>query len=39
MDRKVLMKGFLKIFVPLALGSIAAGMRRHAVGTLLGLGA
>ena len=32
MDRNVLVKGFVKIFVPLALGSIAAG----AVGTLVG---
>src|ERR1043165_4097946 len=39
MDRKVLVKGFLKIFVPLALGSIAAGAVGTAVGTLLGLGA
>src|ERR1700758_2034913 len=35
MDRKVLLQGFLKIFVPLASGSIRAGI----VGTLLGLGA
>src|SRR5215469_13603002 len=34
MDRKVLVQGFLKIFVPLAVGSIAAGI----VGTLLGMG-
>lgn len=33
MDRKVLIAGFLKIFVPLALGSIAAA----AVGTLVGV--
>jgi malate:Na+ symporter len=39
MDRQVLIKGFLKIFVPLALGSIAAGAVGTAVGTLLGLGA
>src|SRR6202048_3809677 len=32
MDRRVLIKGFLKIFVPLASGSVAAG----AVGTLVG---
>src|SRR5262244_400459 len=35
MDRRVLVQGFFKIFVPLAIGSIAAGI----VGTLLGLGA
>ena len=29
MDRKVLIKGFLKIFVPLAAGTIAAALRRH----------
>jgi CCS family citrate carrier protein len=39
MDRQVLIKGFLKIFVPLAVGSIAAGAVGTAVGTLLGLGA
>src|SRR6201988_3820436 len=39
MDRKVLVQGFLKIFVPLAVGSIAAGAVGTAVGTLLGLGA
>ena len=39
MDRKVLVKGFLKIFVPLAVGSIAAGIVGTLVGTLLGLGA
>src|SRR5260221_9245756 len=39
MDRQVLIKGFLKIFVPLALGSIAAGAVGTAVGALLGLGA
>src|ERR1700736_1986956 len=39
MDRQVLIKGFLKIFVPLAAGSIAAGAVGTAVGTLLGLGA
>ena len=38
MDRKVLLKGFLKIFVPLALGSMAAGIVGTLVGTLLGLG-
>jgi malate:Na+ symporter len=39
MDRQVLVKGFFKIFVPLALGSIAAGIVGTLVGTLLGLGA
>jgi malate:Na+ symporter len=39
MDRQVLVKGFLKIFVPLAAGSVAAGLVGTAVGTLLGLGA
>src|SRR5580692_4285643 len=39
MDRKVLVQGFFKIFVPLALGSIVAGLVGTLVGTLLGLGA
>jgi malate:Na+ symporter len=39
MDRRVLVKGFLKIFVPLAAGSIAAGLLGTAVGILMGLGA
>jgi malate:Na+ symporter len=39
MDRQVLIKGFLKIFVPLAVGTVAAGAVGTAVGTLLGLGA
>ena len=39
MDRKVLIKGFLKIFVPLAAGTVVAGAVGTAVGTLLGLGA
>ena len=39
MDRTVLIKGFLKIFVPLALGSVVAGVVGTAVGTMLGLGA
>jgi CCS family citrate carrier protein len=39
MDRAVLIKGFLKIFVPLAVGSVVAGAVGTAVGTLLGLGA
>ena len=37
MDRNVLIKGFLKIFVPLSIGSIVAGAVGTAVGTLLGL--
>nr|WP_168790658.1 2-hydroxycarboxylate transporter family protein [Paraburkholderia aromaticivorans] len=39
MDRRVLIRGFIKIFVPLALGSIAAGIVGTLVGTALGLGA
>lgn len=39
MDRGVLIKGFLKIFVPLAIGSVAAMIVGTLVGTLLGLGA
>src|SRR5713101_582812 len=39
MDRRVLIQGFLKIFVPLASGSIAAGAVGTAVGILMGLGA
>jgi malate:Na+ symporter len=39
MDRQVLIKGFLKIFVPLAVGSIAACAVGTIVGTSLGLGA
>ncbi|WP_442919316.1 2-hydroxycarboxylate transporter family protein [Methylobacterium sp. SyP6R] len=39
MDRGVLIKGFLKIFVPLGIGSIAAGLVGTLVGTALGLGA
>lgn len=39
MDRGVLIKGFLKIFIPLGLGSLAAGCVGTLVGTLLGLGA
>jgi Na+/citrate or Na+/malate symporter len=38
MDRRVLVGGFLKIFVPLLLGSLAAGVVGCAVGTALGLG-
>jgi Na+/citrate or Na+/malate symporter len=39
MDRRILVQGFLKIFVPLAVGSIVAGAVGTAVGTLMGLGA
>jgi malate:Na+ symporter len=39
MDRKVLIGGFARIFIPLAAGSVAAGLVGTAVGTLLGLGA
>jgi len=39
MDREVLIKGFLKIFAPLAIGSVAAGLVGTLVGTLLGIGA
>lgn len=39
MDRNVLVKGFLKIFVPLAAGSVVAAIVGTLVGTLLGLGA
>jgi CCS family citrate carrier protein len=39
MDRRVLIRGFVKIFVPLASGSVIAGLVGTAVGTLLGLGA
>ena len=39
MDRKVLIGGFARIFVPLAAGSVAAGVVGTLVGTLLGLGA
>jgi len=38
MDRHVLIAGFLKIFVPLAVGSVLAGAVGTAVGTALGLG-
>jgi CCS family citrate carrier protein len=37
MDRRVLVGGFLKIFVPLAVGSILAGAVGVAVGSALGL--
>ena len=39
MDRTVLIRGFLKIFIPLAAGSVAAALVGTGVGTLLGLGA
>jgi malate:Na+ symporter len=39
MDRNVLIRGFLKIFVPLGIGSIAASAVGTLVGMLLGLGA
>jgi len=39
MDRHVLVAGFLKIFVPLALGSLVAAAVGVAVGSALGLGA
>ncbi len=39
MDRRVLIRGFLKIFAPLALGTLAAMAVGTAVGTALGLGA
>lgn len=39
MDRSTLVKGFAKIFIPLAAGSIVAAAVGVTVGTLLGLGA
>jgi malate:Na+ symporter len=39
MDRRVLIQGFIKIFVPLAAGTVAAGVVGTLVGTALGLGA
>ena len=39
MDRRVLIRGFVKIFIPLAAGSVLALLVGTAVGTLLGLGA
>src|ERR1700733_7498390 len=39
MDRGVLIKGFLKIFVPLAAGSIVGSIVGTLIGVLLGLGA
>lgn len=38
MDRKVLIGGFLRIFVPLAIGSVLAGIVGTLVGTMLGMG-
>jgi malate:Na+ symporter len=38
MDRKVLISGFVRIFIPLAAGSVAAAIVGTMVGTLLGLG-
>ena len=38
MDRRVLIAGFVKIFVPLAVGSVMATVVGCAVGTALGLG-
>lgn len=37
MDRKVLVSGFLKIFAPLAAGSVVGGLTGMAVGTALGM--
>ncbi len=39
MDRRVLIQGFLKIFVPLAVGSIVAGAVGTAVGVAMGMDA
>jgi CCS family citrate carrier protein len=39
MDRQILIKGFLKIFVPLASGTIAAAIVGTLVGMALGMGA
>jgi len=39
MDRRVLIKGFVKIFFPLAAGSIVAAVVGTLVGTALGMGA
>ncbi|WP_027794865.1 2-hydroxycarboxylate transporter family protein [Paraburkholderia acidipaludis] len=38
MDRRVLIQGFLKIFIPLAAGTVAATVVGTAVGAALGLG-
>jgi malate:Na+ symporter len=39
MDRGVLIQGFLKIFIPLAAGSVVGGVVGTVVGVMLGLGA
>jgi Na+/citrate or Na+/malate symporter len=39
MDRQVLIKGFLKIFVPLAAGSVVGGTIGTLVGIILGISA
>jgi malate:Na+ symporter len=39
MDRTILIRGFLRIFVPIALGTVFATIVGVGVGTLLGLGA
>lgn len=39
MDRQVLVAGFVKIFIPLAAGTVMGGIVGTAVGTLLGMGA
>jgi CCS family citrate carrier protein len=38
MDRQVLVAGFVKIFIPLAAGTVMAGIVGTTVGTLLGMG-
>ena len=38
MDRTVLIRGFVKIFIPMAVGSVLAALVGVGVGTLLGLG-
>ena len=38
MDRSVLIRGFIKIFVPLALGSVVAGVVGTALGWAMGMG-
>jgi CCS family citrate carrier protein len=38
MDRNVLVRGFIKIFLPLALGSVVAGIVGTTIGWLLGMG-
>ncbi|BFG73978.1 citrate/malate transporter CimH [Paraburkholderia terrae] len=39
MDRQMLIKGFVRIFIPVAAGSVAAALVGTAVGTVLGLDA